>query len=73
MLVYAFAAECERPRTMFTDVPAAVCEQGEAEPASGWVTPLQNAILRVLHGFPEAYRAVLDEMRRLEGSRETDP
>ena len=58
MLVCAFSPTPVPPRTVFRTV-----ETSEGPTVSSNV--LERAIFAVLHKFPEAYRAVIEEMRRL--------
>lgn len=60
----------------FLDNPAAArtvyrsTESDTPEQVSG-PGALERAILAVLHKFPEAYRAVIEEMRRLDPLRDS--
>ena len=67
MLVYAFLDSPVPPRTVFRNVAAETTTE-ECQTSSDEETrpnALEKAILAVLHKFPEAYRVVIEEMRRL--------
>ena len=67
MLVCAFLDHPVPPRTVFRNVPIETTKE-ECQTSSDAETgpnALERAILAVLHKFPEAYRAVIEEMRRL--------
>ena len=69
MWVYQFQSEPCAPRTIFR-----VCsdEMTETE-AQGEVSPVLEATMRVLMGFPEVYDLVLEEIRKLDGPGERAP
>ena len=60
MAFYAFMSEPPEPRTRF---------ETKEETKTEAVAPssFEQAMVNVLVRYPEAYRAVVDEMRRLDG------
>jgi hypothetical protein len=68
MAFYAFVTEPPLPRTQF-DVQADVQADDEEAPLSDFDQALMNVLLL----FPEAYRAVVEEMRRIRGERKRSP
>ena len=58
MAFYAFVQEPPVPRTQFNSDE----KQTEDVPARSFEQAMTNVLIR----FPEAYRAVVDEMRRLD-------
>ena len=65
MAFYAFVTEPPVPRTQFETQPN---ETEAAEP-----NVLEHAMVNVLARFPEAYRAVVEEIRRLREERKQSP
>ena len=65
MAFYAFVTEPPVPRTQFETEPN---ETEAAEP-----NVLERAMVNVLSRFPEAYRAVVEEIRRLREERKQSP
>ena len=69
MAFYAFLPEPPMPRTEFKDIEPT--KSDESEGARGF----EQAMVNVLTRFPDAYRAVMEEMRRLddEGKGQRSP
>ena len=67
MAFYAFVLEPPLPRTQF-DMQAT---QADAEEAP--LSDFDQALMNVLLLFPEAYRAIVEEMRRLRAERKRSP
>ncbi len=57
------------PRTVFREQTT----EDATDPGPDTMTPLEQAIVTVLMDFPEAYRAVLTEFRRLRGEPDDSP
>ena len=68
MAFYAFAAEAPTPRTQFETEPAKIAETAAAVPSV-----VEQAVVNVLIRFPEAHRAVVEEIRRLREERKQSP
>jgi hypothetical protein len=65
MAFYAFVHEPPVPRTQFESEP----KKADDVPASSFDQALTNVLIR----FPEAYHAVVNEMRRLKAERKGSP
>ena len=62
MLVYAFIDSPTPPRTVWREKPE---EKPCSNAACNESSALEKAIMAVLHLFPDAYHAVLEECRRI--------
>ena len=62
MAFCTFLAEAPEPRTKFENKPVAAEEVRADAPASAFERAMVNVLIR----FPEAYEAVVEEMRRLD-------
>ena len=65
MAFYAFVLEPPLPRTQFDTEPA--------DDAEAPMSDFDQALTKVLLLFPEAYRAVVEEIRRLRAERKGSP
>ena len=70
MAFYAFALEPPLPRTEFVDV---VPEHEDGGCGDGSMSVFERAVVNVLMGFPDAYRAVADEVNRLREKLRSSP
>jgi hypothetical protein len=69
MAFYAFALEPPLPRTEFVDVP----EDEGGGCGDGSMSVFERAVVNVLMAFPDAYRAVAEEVNRLREKLRPSP
>lgn len=69
MAFYAFVLEPPAPRTEFRDTEPTKSEETEDVRARAFEQAMVNVLIR----FPEAYRAVLEDMRRLQVEEKKSP
>ena len=63
MSIYAFKKRPPKPRTRFKNTGQQTpCPHTEEQKA------FEHAMIAILMRFPQAYRAVMDEVQRLEGT-----
>ena len=61
MAFYAFLPEPPAPRTEFKDIQPTKSDESAEDTRA-----FEQAMVNVLTRFPDAYRAVMEEMRRLD-------
>jgi hypothetical protein len=67
MCGYAFLSEPAPPRTIFRETAASAATDESP------MTPTEEAAVKILPDYPEAYQAFLREMERLESVGERAP
>jgi hypothetical protein len=72
MAFYAFVHEPPVPRTQFETEPKKTEEVRAVDPEAP-MSDFDQALTNVLIRFPDAYHAVVDEMRRLRATRKGSP